>query len=225
LSKPDECHIKREYAIEVNLSGPDRLLQAAQKLSHAVHFIYSSTDFVFGEGGPHCEDDPKNPLYFFGTTKLMAEQIVMESGLPYTIIRPIFIYGSSINDVRKDFLHTILQQVQKGQPVNIVNDQLRTPTYINDLCLAVHTIIQENITGIFHISGSNYLTPYQMVLKMLEFLKMPNTLVTPVTGENFKEPVMRTKKGRLNIQKAQRLFQFEPTDFSKTLKLIFIGTE
>lgn len=225
LSKPDECHFNREKALEVNVFGTDRLLQAAKKLSHPVHFIYVSTDFVFGEGGPHCEDDPKNPLNFYGSTKLMAEQRVIESGLPNTIIRPSFVYGKSTDGVRKDFLHAILEQVRKGQPVNIVNDQFRTPTYIADLCKGLHAIIQQNVTGVFHISGCNYLTPYQMVIEMLEVLKIPNTLVMPVTGENFKEPVIRTKKGGLNIQKAQRILHYEPTNFSEALKLIFVDAK
>ncbi|MGC8750789.1 SDR family oxidoreductase [Hydrotalea sp.] len=225
LSKPDECHTNRENALDINVLGTDRLLQAAKKLSHPVHFVYVSTDFVFGEDGPHSEEGTKNPLNFYGATKLMAEQRVIESGLPYTIIRPSFIYGKSMHGVRKDFLHAILEQVRNGQPVNIVNDQFRTPTYIEDFCRGLHFIIQQNSTGIFHISGCNYLTPYQMVIEMLEFLKIPNILITPVTGENFKEPVVRAKKGGLNIQKAQRILHYEPTDFSEALKLIFIGAK
>jgi len=225
LSKPDVCHTNRENALDINVVGTDILLQAAKKLAHSVHFIYVSTDFVFGEDGPHSEDDPKNPLNFYGFTKLIAEQRVIESGLPYTIIRPSFVYGKSMHGVRKDFLHTILEQVRKGQPTHIVNDQFRTPTYIDDFCKALHSIIQQNITGVLHISGYNYLTPYQMVIEMLEFLKIPNILITPVTGEIFKEPVIRTKKGGLNIQKAQRLLHYEPTDFSKALKLIFIDAK
>src|SRR5688500_2042571 len=88
LSKPDECENNKENCIAVNVDATRNLLQ-----SFSGFFIYTSTDFVFGENGPHNEDQEPAPLNFYGESKLMAESEVIKSGLQYSIVRPVFIYG------------------------------------------------------------------------------------------------------------------------------------
>ncbi|MFX8685162.1 sugar nucleotide-binding protein, partial [Acinetobacter baumannii] len=71
------------------------------------HFMYISTDFIFGENGPHDENETPAPLNFYGESKLMAEQLVKTMKQHYTIVRPVFIYGPSYGNMRPSFLHWV----------------------------------------------------------------------------------------------------------------------
>ncbi|WP_298391140.1 SDR family oxidoreductase [Hydrotalea sp.] len=225
MSKPDECQSNEDTCLQINLMGTQHLLTAASKLNHDVHFIFISTDFVFGGNGPNAEDALKQPLNFYGISKLMAELCVMQLANPFAIVRPSFVFGPEINGVRKDFLHGVLHKIQRGETVSIVNDQYRTPTFVPDFCKGLHQIITQQATGIFHLAGSAYITPYQMVMLMVQLLQLPSKQIHPVTANDFPEPVKRAKKGGLVIEKAQNILGYTTTDIETAIRLSFAKTD
>lgn len=103
MSRPDECNEKRELCDAINVIGTQHLVDAANLLKNSPHFIYTSSDFVLGEGGPHDEEAIPAPLNYYGLSKLKAEKIVENSGLLWTIVRPVFMYGEIWNGVRPTF--------------------------------------------------------------------------------------------------------------------------
>ncbi len=103
MSKPDECNNNKQLCTNNNVTATQYLVDAAKKIN--AKFIYTSTDFIFGENGPHKEDDIPAPLNFYGESKLQAEGIVKNSGLNYAIVRPVFIYGNIWEGLRPSFLH------------------------------------------------------------------------------------------------------------------------
>ena len=184
MSKPDECDNNRELSVQTNVEST-RLL-----LSHACgHFIYISTDFIFGENGPHYEDEQPGPLNFYGETKLMAEKLVKASGKPYSIVRPVFIYGKQHEGMRPSFLHWVRDNLAAGKRIKVTSDQLRTPTYAVDICKGIHRIIDLEATGDFHLAGQDILSPYDMAMKVAEVLGLDGRLIEKVTAETFPEPV------------------------------------
>ncbi|MFX8770568.1 sugar nucleotide-binding protein, partial [Acinetobacter baumannii] len=73
MSKPDECEHDKVACLENNVHATEYLLKYS---SDHTHFMYISTDFIFGENGPHDENETPAPLNFYGESKLMAEQLV-----------------------------------------------------------------------------------------------------------------------------------------------------
>jgi dTDP-4-dehydrorhamnose reductase len=220
-SKPDDCHINREACLEQNVAATKYLLEALKNVSAATKFIYLSTDFVFGENGPHEEDDPTGPLNFYGESKLIAEQNVKQSGLQYAIVRPVFIYGPVWEGLRSTFLHWIKNNLEQGKKIKVVSDQTRTPTFITDICKGIEAIIRLQKEGDFHLAGKDLLSPYDMAVTVASFLGLNAALIENVTSESFKEPVQRAKRSGLKIGKARQLLQYEPVDFAKGVALTF----
>jgi len=216
LSKPDECELNREFCLKCNVESTKLLLQAA-----ADHFIYVSTDFVFGEHGPHSEDAKPDPLNFYGETKLMSEEIVRKSGKKATIVRPVFIYGRTWTGMRPTFLHWVKNNLSEGKPIKVVSDQLRTPTYVTDICKGVQRIIEREATGTYNLAGKDFLSPYEMAIKTAGALKLEASLIENVTSETFPEPVRRAKKSGLQIQKAIRELDYDPVSFEEGIRLTF----
>lgn len=219
MSKPDECDVNREICVLNNVTASEYLVTAANKVDAKI--IYVSTDFIFGEGGPHSEDDQPNPLNFYGESKLMAEQFVKANAMQYAIMRPVFIYGEIWQGVRPTFLHWVKNNLEQHKKIKVVSDQFRTPTFVMDLCKGIEAMIEKNVTGDFHLAGKNILSPYDMAITVADVLQLDKTLIESVTSETFPEPVKRAKHSGLKIDKARKILGYEPVSFEEGVRLSF----
>jgi dTDP-4-dehydrorhamnose reductase len=220
-SKPDDCHINRAACLQQNLEATKYLLNALKTVSPGSKFIYLSTDFIFGENGPHSEDDITGPLNFYGESKLLAEQAVKASGLSYAIVRPVFIYGPVWGGVRSTFLHWIKNSLEQGKQIKVVSDQTRTPTFVSDICKGIESIILLKQEGDFHLAGKDLLSPYDMATAVASFLNLDAALIENVTSDSFAEPVQRAKRSGLKIDKARLILGYEPVSFAEGVALTF----
>jgi dTDP-4-dehydrorhamnose reductase len=216
MSKPDECNEHKELCLASNVQATKNLLQFP-----VTHFIYISTDFIFGENGPHGENEIPAPLNFYGESKLMAEGEVKNSGIPYSIVRPVFIYGKTWNGLRPTFLHWVKNNLEQGKSIKVVSDQSRTPTYVEDICNGIYSIIDKKATGDFHLAGKNILSPYEMAIATANTLGLDASLIQNVTSETFPEPVHRAKRSGLKIDKAIRELDYNPVSFEEGVRLTF----
>lgn len=216
LSKPDECNANKDLCIKSNVESTRFLLREG-----AEHFIYISTDFIFGEDGPHSEDAQPAPLNFYGESKLAAEQLVKESGLKNIIVRPAFIYGKIWTGIKPTFLHWIKNSIEQQKIINVVSDQLRTPTLVTDICKGIEKIIVKEATGSMHLAGKDVISPYDMAMKTAKVLQLDASFINKVNSETFPEPVKRARRSGLKIDKATRELQYEPVSFEEGVKLTF----
>jgi len=216
MSKPDECY-KNPGACELaNVQATRNLLRHGTS-----KFIYISTDFVFGEGGPYAEEDVPSPLNIYGRSKLKAEEEVRVSGSSYAIIRPVFIYGPVWDGLRPTFLQWVKNSVEQGQRIKVVSDQLRMPTYVADICRGIKSVIDKDATGIYHLAGKDVLSPYTMATTLADILGLDRSLIESVTSDTFPEPVKRAKKQGLNIAKAIHELDYAPVSFVEGVRLTF----
>ena len=219
MSKPDVCHNNQEECKLQNVTATEFLLKASAQFNP--YFIYVSTDFVFGENGPHNENETPAPLNYYGQTKLMAEQLVKQSGLEYGIMRPVFIYGPAYENMRPTFLHWVKNSLMQNKTIKVVHDQRRTPTYVYDICQGILAMIEKRVIGDFHLAGKDILSPYQMAIAVAETLKLDTNLIEPVTSDTFPEPVIRAKQSGLKIDKAREILGYEPISFEEGIRLTF----
>lgn len=223
MSKPDECANNQKACIDINVSSTNYLLNALKEHHPTAHFIYISTDFIFGENGPHSEDDEPAPLNFYGESKLLAEQSVKNSGTTFTIVRPVFIYGPVWEGLRGSFLHWIKSSLEQGKHLKIVSDQKRTPTYVYDICKGIEKIIHNKQEGIYHLAGKDILSPYEMAVITAKVLRLDASLIENVTSETFPEPVIRAKRSGLKIDKAKKELEYDPVNFEEGVRLSFLS--
>ncbi|MFP5040136.1 SDR family oxidoreductase [Parasediminibacterium sp. JCM 36343] len=219
MSKPDDCHNNQALCIEQNLMATSYLLEAAE--ATRPYFLYVSTDFIYGEDGPHSEDAVPNPLNFYGESKLMAEELVKKSGLLYGIMRPVFIYGPSYGTMKPTFLHWVKNNLAQQKQIKVVTDQQRTPTYVYDICKGVYAMIMQKINTDINLAGKDILSPYEMAIMVAETLQLDKNLIEPVTSDTFPEIVKRAKRSGLTIGKARELLGYEPISFEEGVKITF----
>ncbi|MEX6686783.1 SDR family oxidoreductase [Danxiaibacter flavus] len=221
MSKPDECKNNPQACLQLNVDATRDLLNAFNATQQPSLFIYISTDFVFGENGPHSEDEEKGPLNFYGESKYTAEQLVEGSNLPHAIVRPVFIYGPTWNGLRPSFLHWVKNSLEQNKQIKVVSDQLRTPTYVVDICKGIAEIINRKKEGVYHLAGKDFLSPYEMAVKTAGILGLDATLIQNVTSECFDEPVIRAKRSGLKIDKAMKELDYVPVSFEDGIRYTF----
>lgn len=215
VSKPDECELNREVAWQINTGSTILLLQTAAALS--AFFVYISTDFVFdGEKGMYSEVDQPAPVNFYGTTKWESERAVHQYPHPWSIIRTVLVYGQPLAG-RSNILSIVRDKLEKKETYKVVDDQVRTPTYVGDLVNGIISIIEKKATGTWHLSGADVLTPYEMACKTADYLGLDRSLLTRVTADTFTQPAKRPVKTGFSIEKAQRELGYSPLSFEQGL--------
>ncbi len=217
MSKPNECHDNPAECVRQNILATQNLILAAKAVNS--YFIYVSTDFVFGENGPNSENNVTGPLNVYGNSKLIAERLVETSGLSAAIMRPSFIYGPILAGMSPTFIHWIQQSLIEKKSIKVVNDQMRTPTYVYDICEGIYRMIHQKFEGTIHLAGKNVVTPYELACKVAEVAALDSSYIQKVTSETFVERVLRAKKSGLRIDKAIEVLKYNPIDFEEGIRL------
>ncbi|MBO9619528.1 MAG: SDR family oxidoreductase [Niabella sp.] len=216
MSKPDDCERNQAEAYETNVAGTVQLLLNAA--DHKSFFIFLSTDFIFnGEEGMHKEEDPASPLSYYGRTKLEAEEAVQEYSYDWAIVRTVFVYGKPLHG-RNCFLTMISDKLRKNALFRVVDDQERTPTYAEDLAEGIAAIIEKRATGIFNLCGDEVATPFQMALRVAEFIGITQHHLQPIHTKELNELAQRPLKSGLDISKARRILGYRPVSFEEGLR-------
>ena len=217
MTHVDDCELHPQQCERINVQGTSQILTDAESFSS--HFIYVSTDFVFdGEKGNYSEEDETMPINLYGFTKMQAEAMVQTCDIPFAIVRTCLVYGNLLYGKRNNIISWVIENLEQGKNIKVVTDQFRTPTYVEDLVKGILLIIQKKAQGIFHISGKDQLSPYDMAIKTAELFKLNKTLIEKTDSANFKQPGRRPLKTGFIIEKARKELGYEPMSFDEALK-------
>jgi dTDP-4-dehydrorhamnose reductase len=219
MTKPDECELNRQAAYVTNVQGTINLLAAASV--HNAHFIQVSTDFVFrGNKEVYTEDDPGDPVNYYGETKLLAEEAVKQYKGKWSMVRTILVYGQP-KAGRQNILTNVAEALKNGKVLNMYCDQTRTPTYVEDLAAGIASVAAKQATGIFHLSGEEQFTPYDLAIRVADHLNLNKSLINSVTSDTFKQPALRPPRTIFDLTKAKKELGYQVTPFSEGLKRTF----
>jgi dTDP-4-dehydrorhamnose reductase len=217
----DFCEQNPVACWDANVTATRFLVEAARKFSP--HFVFVSTDFVFdGTAGPYSEADSPNPVNYYGASKWTGEKEILQSGLQATIVRTCLVYGNTHDGSRSNIASWVKSSLTAGKPISVVKDQWRTPTLVNDLAMGILLIAQQKAEGIFHISGNEMMTPYDMAMATADYYGLDKTLITAVDANSFIQPAQRPPKTGFVITKAQTQLGYRPHSFVEGLSLMQI---
>jgi dTDP-4-dehydrorhamnose reductase len=219
MTQVDDCERNKDACWDTNVAATRYLVQAAEKLN--AFFLFLSTDFVFdGLEGPYREEDPVNPLSYYGASKVAAERMVRNSRLPWSIVRTVLVYGIAADAQRSNIITWVKNNLQQGKKLKVVTDQWRTPTLVQDLALGCKLVVDKKATGIYHISGSDMLTPYEMAVQTAQFFNLDTRLLEQVDARTFTQPARRPAKTGFVIDKAVSELGYKPHSFTEGLEIV-----
>ena len=219
ITQVDICEQDNELCWRHNVVASENLIEVAEELN--AYFQYISTDFVFdGVGGPYSETDKPNPINFYGKSKHVVEQLLLKSPLDYAIVRTVLVYGVGQNLSRSNMVIWVKNKLENHEAIRVVDDQWRSPTLVDDLAKGCKLILEKNTMGIYHISGKDYLTPYDIALKTADAFGLDKLLISPTNAATFKEVGTRPLKTGFHIFKARKELGYEPVSLEQGIQIV-----
>ena len=217
MTNVDTCEIKPKECNNLNTEAVKYLTQICAKLN--IHFIQISTDFIFdGSKGFYKETDLPNPLSIYGHSKLKAENIVKNSGVNFSILRTILVYGKVVNLKRNNIVLWVKDMLENNKEITIVDDQYRMPTYVEDLATACKLIVDKNISGVYHISSNELLSVFEIANQIADVFGLNKKLIKPISTKTLNQKAIRPQKTGFDLSKTIKELDFQPTSFLLGLK-------
>ena len=207
----DQAEKDKDLATKINKIGTQNLFNAVYKKKKK--FVYISTDFVFdGEHPPYYEDSKPNPKGVYGKTKYEGEKIVGSDGM---IVRISYPYRAEF-EKKEDLVRSIQSYLEEGKALRMIGDTQITPTFIDDIAFALKHLLTNYSPEIYHIVGSQSLSPYEVGLKISDVYGLDKTLIKKTTYDEFyKDNDIRPKQ---SVIKSRKNTFWEMKSFDEGLK-------
>lgn len=212
----DKAEEDKELAMKLNGEVPGKLADASSKVGATL--VHISTDYVFdGQNHvPYKEDDPTGPISYYGETKLVGEQNVLKNG-GHAVVRTSWLYSGNGGN----FVKTILRLGNERETLNVIFDQIGTPTYAGDLADALLTVIasnkKEQLSGVFHYSNEGVCSWYDFARAIMELAGL-ECAITPIETKDYPLPAPRPFYSILNKRKIKDTFQLQIPYWRESLK-------
>ncbi|MDP3066435.1 MAG: dTDP-4-dehydrorhamnose reductase [Methanobacteriaceae archaeon] len=175
-----------DLAYQVNVIGTRNVAVACQRSYSAL--VYIGTDYVFDgtNGRSYYEYDQTNPLGVYGKTKYLGEVAVRDLLDHFYIVRTSWLHGYH----GPNFVTTMLRLAQTMDEINVVADQIGSPTYTVDLAQCIARLIKKPAYGIYHVTNSDHCSWYEYAQLIFEIAGVEVKL-NPLTTEEFGSPAPR----------------------------------
>lgn len=219
MTNVDQCEQQRDECWVANVDSVKNLIAACEKLN--IHLVHLSTDFIFdGENGPYTEEAEPHPLSYYGLTKLESEKLLEASSCSWSILRTIIVYGI-VNDMsRSNIVLWAKGALEKGSPINVVNDQWRMPTLAEDLANCCILAVKKKAQGIYNASGKDMMSIMELVEKVADYWKLDKTLINPISSDSLNQPAKRPKRTGFVLDKTVKELGYAPHSFAEGLSIL-----
>lgn len=169
---------------QLNVTGTQNIVSLCQKYNK--YLIHISTDFVFDgtKEGKYTEVDSPNPIEWYGETKYLAEKVVLDSGIKASILRLAFPYRAAF-EPKKDIVRKLIDGFRVGKLYPQWTDHFTSPTFIDDIAIAVRKFIDNQYTGIYHCCGSSAQSPFDMCQTIADVFGFDRPLVVASTLADY----------------------------------------
>lgn len=200
----DKAEDERERCYAVNVLATGYFVEAANEADCSL--IYVSTEYIFDGAGdtPYETDSKPSPICYYGLTKQLGEQAVLEKCKKYYIARTSWTYGRNGNS----FVKTMLRVAQSRSEVNVVTDQIGSPTYVSDVAKRLLELAGSGKYGIYHLVNSGYCSRYEMTVFLYKLMNI-NITVKPIDSSEYIAKARRPLNCRLS-QKSFDIAGLEP---------------
>lgn len=219
MTNVDACELDHNTCDLLNIQAVEYLVEAANAVD--AHFIKLSTDFIFdGKNGPYKEEDTPNPISYYGNSKLIGEGIVTSTAKKWAIARTVLVYGLVADMSRSNIVLWAKGALEKGNPINVVDDQFRSPTLAEDLAMGCRLIEQKEAEGIFNISGKNFMSIIELVERVADYFNLNKSIINRVSSATLNQPAKRPPITGFDLTKSREVLGYNPHSFEEGIALL-----
>ncbi len=209
----ESAEVSQDAAFMTNAISVRNLAQLCNIFdSKLIHF---STDYVFDgkKSTPYTEIETTNPLNFYGKSKLLGEIEIENSMSNYLIYRSSWIYGNGT----QNFIYKLLNWSKANQTLNIVDDEISVPTSAKMIAEVVINSIEQNFTGLYHLTNSGACSRYQFAKEIAKIMQL-NVEIKPAKMYDFPSSVKRPSYSVMSSKKFMNDFKIELPEWQKSLR-------
>jgi len=196
----EKAESESELAYKVNGEAVGKLGFAAKEAG--VWVLHISTDFVFDGKSrrPYVETDPPHPINIYGASKLAGEELLVESGCRYCIMRVEWTYGSGGNN----FVTKMIKRARTSRRLKVVDDQIGSPTATAEIAKVICKLLPKKPEGLFHFASAGCVSRFEMAKFIFDKLNMFVDLNSCKTAE-FPTVAARPLNSRFDCSKIEAL--------------------
>lgn len=203
----DNAEVEFQQAKAINGDGVKNLIDAAK--IHKLKIIHFSTDYVFDGTSniPLTEDMETNPIGQYGASKLVGEELLVNSSIAYVILRTSWVYSN----FGHNFYKTISKLGEEKEELNVIFDQVGTPTYALDLAeasLQIAPKINNDTNGIYNFSNEGVCSWYDFAQEIIHLNNL-KCKINPVESKFYKTVAKRPSYSVLNKKKIREIFNLD----------------
>lgn len=219
MTNVDACESQQEACWDLNVNALDHIIAAAQAIGS--HIIHLSTDFVFdGEAGPYKEDDKPAPLSYYGQSKATSEEHLSNYTHDWTIIRTIIVYGIVKDMSRTNIVLWAKKALGENKEITVVDDQFRSPTLAEDLAQACVAAVFKGKTGIYHVSGKDFMSIIELVERVADHYGLNKKLIKPIKSASLNQAAKRPPRTGFILDKAYKELDYKPHSFEEGIEIL-----
>jgi len=203
----DGAEFNQKLAFSVNAEGPFNLAKAATLVD--AKLLHISTDYVFDgtKNEPYTETDKPNPLQIYGKSKLEGENKIKEVDVPGIILRTSWLYGHH----GENFVKKIMKLSEEKEEIQVVDDQIGSPTYTNDIVEAIFELMLVHSfqkMELIHFANQGGISWYEFATKII-FLYGKKCILKPISSDSVKQVARRPKFSKLDTSYFNQNYQFK----------------
>jgi len=215
LPNVDQCEEHPAATHATNVGGIANAVRVANR--HRCKVVFLSSEYVFdGVSGPYDETAVPKPLSVYGWQKLAAEHYIAAFALDWLIVRTTVVF--SWESQGKNFVYRLRDTLERGERIEVPDDQLSSPTYAPDLVRAMTALVAQDEHGVFHVAGPRVVSRYDFAIAAAEVFGLDRRLIVPVKTAQLKQAARRPLNAGLIVDKVQRVLGRSMLDFRDGLQ-------
>ena len=217
MTNVDQCELNKKDCDIINVDSVKSIVEICKEQN--IHLIHISTDFIFdGKKGYYKEDDKPNPINYYGLSKLRSEQIVLDSNIKYTILRTILVFGLT-DELKNNIVLWVKNNIENKQQINVVTDQLRMPTFVDDLAEACIYAVDNKVEGIYNVSTNKLMSIYEVSLEIADVFNLDRSFINPIPTSLLDQPAKRPPITGFDLKKSIHQLKLPSVSFSERLQV------
>lgn len=201
----DRCETEPSAAFAVNATGAGMLAAACR--ARDIRLIHISTDYVFdgAQREPYAESDCPAPPSVYARSKLAGEHLVLAADPRHCVVRTSSVYGRSLPGTgTASFVERMLERALQGHSTRVVDDQVLSPTYADDLAVALWRLVDAGAAGLFHLAGGSEASWYELAEEVFRYAGRPE-LLSRTSSAEYAAPAPRAPYSALRSDRLDEI--------------------
>ena len=219
MTNVDACELQQQECDRMNVDMVENILTYCK--GRDIYLVHLSTDFIFDgtKGDVYHEDDIPHPVNYYGLSKWKSEVRIREAKIDYAILRTILVYGLVDDHDRSNIVLWVKTSLENEKDIYVVTDQLRMPTFAEDLAEACWLAVETRANGVYNVSSNSLMSIYDIALSIADAFGLDKKWIHPVATKDLSLPAKRPLSTGFNLDKSIAEINLPSYSFEERLQV------